>query len=38
MQSRAIVFDVDGVITQSGKQKDSIIEQVLDAHGLLRIP
>ncbi len=38
MQKKAIVFDVDGVITYSGNQKDTIIEQVLDTHGLLRLP
>jgi beta-phosphoglucomutase-like phosphatase (HAD superfamily) len=38
MQKKAIVFDVDGVITYSGSQKDTIIEHVLDAHGLLCLP
>lgn len=38
MPKKAIVFDVDGVITDSGTRKDEIIEEVLDSHGLLHLP
>lgn len=38
MFKKAIVFDVDGVITHSGWRKDIIIEEVLDKNGLLKLP
>lgn len=34
---KIIVFDVDGVITDSGNAKDRIIEEVLQRHGLLHL-
>lgn len=38
MLRKAIVFDVDGVITYSAEQKDLIIEQILEKHKLLPLP
>lgn len=34
---KIIVFDVDGVITDSGNEKDKIIEEVLERHWLLHL-
>ena len=34
---KIIIFDVDGVITDSGTRKDEIIEEVLEKHWLLKL-
>lgn len=38
MPKKVIVFDVDGVITNSWVRKDRIIEEILEKHWLLSLP
>lgn len=38
MPPKIIVFDVDGVITNSASQKDKIIENILEKYWLLHLP
>jgi phosphoglycolate phosphatase-like HAD superfamily hydrolase len=35
---KTIVFDVDGVITDSGQNKEDIIQNILEKHGLFNLP
>lgn len=35
---KIIVFDVDGVITDSGQNKEDIIQKILEKHGLFHLP
>ena len=35
---KVIIFDVDGVITDSGQNKEDIIQAILQKHGLFDIP
>lgn len=38
MSKKTIIFDVDGVITGSGQNKEGIIQSILERHGLFRLP